>query len=843
MRSAAFFVALLCACSTAGSGAESGGSGDGGTETAGTSGSNATDSADDVGSTGGSDDATDPDDTGDSDGTDGGTETGGTDGEPEPEPDPQPLAMVDAGETTACGIDEDGALWCWGAGEYGQLGVGQQMLSESPVRVGEDTWRSVEVGFHYTCGIKTDDTLWCWGWQMGGAIGDGVIGDGVVDTPQQVGDATWQSVSASHAGPDETHTCGVQTDGTLWCWGQNYLGQLGDGTELDTGEPVPVGEDTDWTAVSCGLRHTCGIKEDGSVWCWGNDVYTVDSPVPVEVVDAPAMSAISAGHNATCGIATAGTLHCWGLSLGGSFGFGPIEEPVTEGDGWVALDRSDSNLCVMRDDDTAWCFFDDGLFYGSGGPDIDSGGFVELLPPDEGVWTGVTTGNEFTCGTLDDGTARCFGKNFWGQLGNGRSGLEREPVTLTGDDWDEVLLTPQQRCGVRGDALWCWHLGSDTKTPADTGYTGFSRLDGGHSWGSAVFMFDAEDTMYGWGATMYAPDGGSGNTSEPTVIEPGETFLDVGIGRDNACAVRSDRTLWCWGANYGGVLGVPGAPSTDTPIQVGTDTDWDRVASAKPDEQWGISSWVMCGVRTDGSLWCWGNGVAASLVAGMATPGNQESPGRVGTANDWVDVVIGPRHVCGLTTEGALRCAGDNDLGQLGDPARGRLRIGTPTYSSMTRFGSTSPWISMSPAAYETTPRCGAGATGAGRSSETAPSVTARRSPSSRRRRPRSLAPTGSTSSSETIWAVAATRTAPSTAGASRTRRRWASAASGPRTFRSSARFPGERGATRPARRSRRPARGPSTPRPASTAAWRSGSGPRPGFRARRGRARLRPCA
>jgi len=197
-------------------------------------------------------------------------------------------ATVSPGGDGTCAVKTDHTVWCWGLNYAGQLGNGTTTNSSVPVQVsGHATdWATVTSGQDYTCAEKTDGTVWCWGVNGSGQLGDGTTTDRPV--PVQVsGHATdWATVTASWA-----HTCAEKTNHTLWCWGDNGFGQLGDGTK--TNRPVPVqvsGHTTDWATVSDGLGHTCAEKTDRTVWCWGwnidgqlGDGTTTDSLVPVRV--------------------------------------------------------------------------------------------------------------------------------------------------------------------------------------------------------------------------------------------------------------------------------------------------------------------------------------------------------------------------------------------------------------------------------------------------------------------------------------------------------------------------------------------------------------------------------
>ncbi len=125
-------------------------------------------------------------------------------------------------------------------------------------------WRIVSAGGAHTCAIQEDSTLWCWGNGSQGALGNG--GEANENSPVPVvGGSAWSVVNTGL-----NHTCGVQSNGSLWCWGANDVGQLGLG---DTGQrlvPTQVGTEDDWSAVSSGSEHTCAVKDDGTLWCWGD---------------------------------------------------------------------------------------------------------------------------------------------------------------------------------------------------------------------------------------------------------------------------------------------------------------------------------------------------------------------------------------------------------------------------------------------------------------------------------------------------------------------------------------------------------------------------------------------
>ena len=196
---------------------------------------------------------------------------------------------VAAGGSHTCAIRSDGALRCWGKNEFGQLGNGLSGFGEvslSPDVVNSTvSWVDVTAGNNFSCGVKEDGTLWCWGQNIAGQVGQGTSGGQYTyNVPTQVGTETqWRTVRAGGVGKDDIngttggeHVCAYKQDSSVWCWGDNEFGQLGEGAEVDSPNqysvlPVPVNADSNWMSLSVGRGYTCAIKDDSTLWCWGDN--------------------------------------------------------------------------------------------------------------------------------------------------------------------------------------------------------------------------------------------------------------------------------------------------------------------------------------------------------------------------------------------------------------------------------------------------------------------------------------------------------------------------------------------------------------------------------------------
>jgi len=231
-------------------------------------------------------------------------------------------AKVSAGGYHTCAIKQDGSLWCWGRNDYGQLGDGTYSDRTTPVQITSGV-SSVALGLYYTCAVKTDGSLWCWGDNYYGQIGDGTSGWGInKNTPVQIMSSGVSSVALGGA-----HTCAVRTDGSLWCWGRNDYGQLGDGTWTDKNTPVQI-MSSGVSSVALGDFHTCAVRTDGSLWCWGYNYYGqlgdgtwTNKNTPVQIMSS-GVSSVALGGYHTCAVKTDGSLWCWGRNNYGQLGDG-----------------------------------------------------------------------------------------------------------------------------------------------------------------------------------------------------------------------------------------------------------------------------------------------------------------------------------------------------------------------------------------------------------------------------------------------------------------------------------------------------------------------------------------
>jgi alpha-tubulin suppressor-like RCC1 family protein len=479
-------------------------------------------------------------------------------------------------------------------------------------------WTTVSAGGNHTCGIRTDGSLWCWGDNFYGQVALGT--DPEVDTPGHVGEAKWSAISAG-----DLHTCGLQVDGSLWCWGYSSDGEIGIGFinyAVTVPEPAAVGGS--WQSVSAGGRHTCAMRGDGTLWCWGSNsdgqLGTGAStfllqPSPVQVTTAAPWSQVASGNVHTCAIDAAGSLFCWGAGSSGQLGDGTVNDHTVP-------------MQVSSD-----------------------------------AWTKVATGYNFTCG-ITNGHLRCWG-----------AGLSNTPqaILMSGVDtsgWIDVStgsvagLYPIT-CALRADGSeWCFG-----------------------------------DNRRGVLGSLAAPT----MTEEPVQSHAGPaTFTVVAVGATHACSVASDQTLWCIGGDGVGQLG-DGYGSHRSPTQVagtwttsvagygatcalddqgsaacsggnnfgqlGDTTNDDRqtfakIAASASFTQLALGADTVLALTAGGELWSWGEGYYGELGNGTSG-GNVSTPQVADASHTWTQLAA-TLHGCGIDATHSIYCWGNNQSGELG---------------------------------------------------------------------------------------------------------------------------------------------------------------------------------
>ncbi len=380
------------------------------------------------------------------------------------------IASVSAGANHTCALTTTGGVKCWGAGNFGQLGNGATATQLSPVDVTglASGVAAISVGLDHTCALTTAGGVKCWGRNLNGELGDGTTVNSA--TPLDVVGLT-TGVAAISAGHD--HACALTAAGGVKCWGKNTYGELGNGTVSSGGcycitAPVQVsGLISGAAAVSAGGARTCALTTAGGAKCWGSaptgDGTYTGQTTPTDVSGlASGVAAVSAGGSQACALTVAGGVKCWGDNGTGEVGDGTLTTRTAPVDvsgltsGVVTLSAGGAHTCVVTASGGVKCWGRND--FGQLG---DGTSAVRTMPVDvSGLISGaasVSAGDAHTCALTTAGGVRCWGYNGFGGLGDGTQTHRLTPV-------DVVLTGPKPT----PTSTPCQPSGCPTATPTAT---------------------------------------------------------------------------------------------------------------------------------------------------------------------------------------------------------------------------------------------------------------------------------------------------------------------------------------------------------------------------------------
>lgn len=626
--------------------------------------------------------------------------------------------MISAGESHTCALTISGAVKCWGGNSTGQLGNGGVTDSPAPVQVIGLTSgvHVISAGHSHTCALTVSGAIKCWGDNSHGQLGDG--GFTFRSTPVQVSGLI-SGVQAISVGG--RHACAVTDAGAVQCWGENIVGQLGDGST--TNRPVPVqvsGLTGGVRAVSAGSSHTCAVTGADAAKCWGEnldgrlgDGSTTKRLIPVQVAGLTSrVRMVHAGGSSTCAVTDSGVAKCWGANDFGQLGDGsitshPIPVQVSGLTGGVqVISVGNRHSCAVTDVGVAKCWGDN--IKGQIGDGSTSSRLVPMrvfgLGDDVQV---VSAGGSHTCALTTRGAIRCWGDNHVGQVGDGDSSLRWLPAQVSGlaSGVEGISAGADYTCALTtGGAVKCWGEngyralgdGSTDSSPLpvqviglDSGVRALST--GSRSRFSCALITTWAVTCWGYGYNQPVQISG--------LVNPASTVFIVAdpYGNDLACALDAAAgSSQCW--SFGQTLTLPPFSveggikalvsgyghacilAADGAVKCQGENDYGQLGSgfAAPAHDYeqviGLTSGIKsiaaggrhtCAVSDFGLVYCWGYNQDGEL--GNNSQRQSSLPVQVlGLADDVQTISAGKFHTCALTGVGAVKCWGDNGFGQLG---------------------------------------------------------------------------------------------------------------------------------------------------------------------------------
>jgi alpha-tubulin suppressor-like RCC1 family protein len=703
------------------------------------------------------------------------------------------FSSISAGIWHTCGIGSDGNGYCWGRNYSGGLGNGGTAQRTTPVLVSQGarpsgvTFSSISVGYSHTCGVGSNGEGYCWGYNYYGQLGNGNTGTNsnvpvLVSQGVRPANVTFSSISAGN-----NHTCGVGSDGNGYCWGRNNSGQLGNGnTGTNSNTPVLVSQGVrpsgvTFTSISAGDYHACGLGSDGSGYCWGENQYgrlgndsTTNSnvpvlssgyqyqiaignniltqyvsggltsitvnPIPAHVVGTASVSlkrvydnkqsnSVSYTYNnlatpditsITPSTVSPNTSNTFSLTGTNFLDYGPI-------DNLTSISTGIEHTCGIDGNGNGYCWGNgsSGRLGNGGTGDSNIPVLVSQGARPSGVtFTSISAGSGHTCGVGSDGNGYCWGSNECGQLGNGNTGTDSNiPVLVSqgarpsGVTFSSISAGIWHTCGIGSDGNgYCWGSnnygqlgnggsGTDADTPVlvsqgarDPGVT-FSSVSVGQYHTCAL---GSDGNGYCWGSNECGQlgNGNTGTDSNIPVLvsqgarDSGVTFSSVSVGQYHTCALGSDGNGYCWGENQYGRLGNGGTDGSTTPVLVSQGARDSGVTF----NSISAGSYHACAVGSDGNGYCWGYNNHGQLGNGSSGSGADSnipvlvSQGAVPVGVTFTSISAGVWHTCGRLSNNRTLCWGNNQSGQLGN--RETVNRPTPSYvlivkSPTIEFGST----------------------------------------------------------------------------------------------------------------------------------------------------------
>ncbi|MGJ7045422.1 S-layer homology domain-containing protein [Thermoanaerobacterium thermosulfurigenes] len=508
---------------------------------------------------------------------------------------------------------------------------------------------AISAGGVHTVALRNDGTVWTWGRNDYGQLGNGTTKDSSL--PIQVkGISNVVAVSARRI-----HTVALRNDGTVWTWGDNECGQLGNGTTVNSSTPVQVKGISDVVAISAGDYHTVALKNDGTVWTWGG----YDGSTPVQVKGISNVKAISAGDRYTVALKNDGTVWSWGNNDHGQLGNGTTADrsmPVqVEGiSDIVAIGAGDGYTVALESDGTVWTW----EYNGSTPVQImQVNGLSNVVA--------VATGQEHIVELKNNGTVWAWGDNRYGQLGNGTTVDSSTPLQVKGLSGVKAIAAGYwYTVALKNDGtVWTWgandcgQLGNGTtdKDPHSTpvqvkGLSGIVAIVAGDGH-TVALKNDGTVWTWGWNFCGQLGNGTTADSSTPVQVKGLSGVKAIAAGYWYTVALKNDGTVWAWGANDCGELGNGTTADSSTPVQVKGISDVKAIATGDT---------YTVALKNDGTVWAWGDNYRGQLGNGTADKDPHSTPVQVKGISDVKAIAAGSLHTVALKNDGTVWAWGYN---------------------------------------------------------------------------------------------------------------------------------------------------------------------------------------
>ncbi len=374
------------------------------------------------------------------------------------------------------------------ASDGGALDSSFDVVSETD---GGPVVTAVAAGFNFTCALSTQAQVKCWGANNWGQLGNGTVSTWSLPLGLAIDSTAFTGLSVTVQLDGNAHACAPTASGDLYCWGDNYYAELGNGVVSSLGDaavPMPIKAQAlpPSAMCACGPTYTCALANSGNVYCWGDTnsgELGIGTPegglppyltTPTQVTLPQAATAVAAGDQTTCAI-VGGEVWCWGFNADGECGDGTMTSPrwsPVQAQGLAsvtAVSVGITHACAVAGGDV-YCW---GSGFLGDGNNFSTSTSPKLVPGLENV-TSVTAGGGYTCVLFTSGTVKCWGSNARGNLGDGTLTDQYAPVSVQGlPPAIAISAGLQHTCALTAShQVMCW---GDNRW----GELGANQMDGG----------------------------------------------------------------------------------------------------------------------------------------------------------------------------------------------------------------------------------------------------------------------------------------------------------------------------------------------------------------------------